>query len=76
MTDEVKLTTPEDFAEAVGVLAKGQIELETRVTALTQLVQGMDARIKLLTALLDSHHDVLERHRMVPPRPKGHINVN
>jgi hypothetical protein len=66
----VKLETPEDFREAVGTLAQGQVELVARVTALTQLVQAMDTRLKALTGLVDHDHAVLTKMAGLPSRQK------
>lgn len=70
------LETTEQFSEAIGTLAQGEVELEARVKALTELVHAMDTRIKALTGLLDHHHAVLTKIAGLPPRPKGHLNVN
>jgi hypothetical protein len=67
----VKLETVEDIREAFGVLAAELLSLREMEVATARLAQGMDARIKLLTALVDHLHGVLGKHGMVPPRPKG-----
>jgi hypothetical protein len=72
----VKLETPEDLREAFGVLAAELLNLREMELGTAKLAQGMDARIKLLTALVDSLRSVLERHGLVPPRPTGDLNVN
>jgi hypothetical protein len=76
LADEVKLDTPEQVREAVAVLAAELLRLREMEVATARLVQGMDARIKLLTALVDHLRGVLEKHGMVPPRPRGVTNVN
>jgi DNA anti-recombination protein RmuC len=70
------LENAEQFSEAIGTLAQGEVELEARVKALTGLVQAMDQRLKALTALLDHHHTILTKIAGLPPRPKGDPLVN
>jgi hypothetical protein len=69
--ETVKLETPEDFREGIAVLAKGHVDLEAVVKAQGELIRGMDARIKLLTALLDAHHDIFISKGWAKPRPKA-----
>ncbi|HEY1743735.1 MAG TPA: hypothetical protein VGG18_11260 [Granulicella sp.] len=71
-----KLETLEQFREAVSVLATELVNLREMQVATAQLVQKMDLRIKMLTALTDHDHSVLEKHGMVPPRPKEDPLVN
>jgi hypothetical protein len=71
-----KLKTEEGVREAFGVFAAELLNLREMEVATARLTQGMDARIKLLTALVDSLRNVLERHGMVPPRSTGDLNVN
>ena len=75
MTDET-VTTPEDFREAVGVLAAELVNMKAVQEAQGKLLQGMDQRIKLLTALVDADHRALQAHGMVPPPQKGCVSVN
>jgi hypothetical protein len=67
--ETVKLETPEQLAEAVSVLARELVNLKEVQEAQGRLVMAMDLRIKMLTALTDHDHGVLEKHGMVPPRP-------
>jgi hypothetical protein len=76
MTDETaKLDTPEAIREALGVLATELLNLREMELATARLVQGMDARIKALTGLVDHDHAVLSKLAGLPPRTKG-FNVN
>jgi hypothetical protein len=72
----VKLETPEQIREAIGVLARELVNLKEVQTAQGKLVEAMDPRIRALTALLDHHHAVLTKLAGLPPRPKGDPNVN
>jgi ABC-type uncharacterized transport system ATPase subunit len=46
------------------------------IKGLGELVKGMDARIKLLSALIDHHHDLLIRAGLAKPRPEGTLLAN
>jgi hypothetical protein len=61
--------TLNEAIEAISVLAQGQGELETVVKAQGELLRAMDARIKLLTALVDSDHETLIKNGLAKPRP-------
>jgi hypothetical protein len=74
--EPAKLETPEEIRAAIGLLASELVSLRDMQTATAQLVQKMDTRIKMLTALTDHDHGVLEKHGMVPPRPKEDPLVN
>jgi hypothetical protein len=78
MEDEkvVKLETPAQIREAIGVLAAEVVSLREMQTATAQLVQAMDPRIRALTALLDHHHEVLTKIAGLPQRTKGDPLVN
>ena len=67
----VVLETPEDFREAIAVLAREVVNMKTMSVETARLVQKMDARNKLLTTLVDHLRAVLEKHGLVPPRPMG-----
>jgi hypothetical protein len=70
------LENAEQFREAVGVLATELVSLKEMQMATAKLVEGMDARIKALTALIDHHHEVLTKVAGLPPRPKGDPMAN
>ena len=70
------IETTEDLEEIVtrqnaAITAQNQtIETQNRaIEGLGLLVERMDGRIKLLTALLDSHHETLVKHGWAPARP-------
>lgn len=71
-----KLKTMEQVQEALGVLAAEVVRLSEGQAATATLVQKMHGRVKLLTRLLDHLHAILERHGLVPPRPKEGFDVN
>jgi hypothetical protein len=72
----VTLETAEDFREAISVLAREVVNLREMEVATARLVQGMDARITLLTKLVDQLRAILEKHGLVPPLPRESFNVN
>jgi hypothetical protein len=71
-----KLDTIEQLSEAVGVLAAEVVRLNDVLLGTGRLAQGMDARITLLTKLVDQLRSILEKHGLVPPLPIGDLNVN
>ena len=71
-----KLETPEEFREAVSVLARELVSLRELQVATAQLVQAIDPRIRALTALVDHHHKLLTKIAGLPPRPKEDPLVN
>ena len=60
----MRIETAEDLERIVD-------EQNRLIAAMGQIVQGMDARIRLLTGLVDHHHEVLTKLAGLPPRPKG-----
>jgi hypothetical protein len=72
----VKLETAEQIREAIGVLARELVSLKEMQVAQGGLLQAIDQRVKMLTALIDHDHNVLEKLGMVPPRPNGDPLVN
>ena len=56
-----RIETAEDLERIVA-------EQNATIKGLGELVKGMDARIKLLTALIDNHHDVLIKNGLAKPR--------
>jgi hypothetical protein len=69
-----ELQTPEEFREAVGALAGEIVRMSDVLKAQGELLQGMDLRIKALTALVDHHHQVLTKLAGLPPRPKEEVS--
>jgi hypothetical protein len=68
--------TVEEFEDAIGVLAQGQINLETVVQAQGELIKAqgeiiraMDLKIRLQQTLIDNHHDVFIKAGLATPRP-------
>jgi hypothetical protein len=57
----IRIETAEDLEQIV-------TEQNATIKGMGELVKGMDARIKLLTALIDNHHDVLIAHGLAKPR--------
>jgi hypothetical protein len=58
-----RIETAEDLERIVA-------EQTATIKALGELVRGMDARIRALTALLDIHHEIFIAHGWAKPRPK------
>ena len=58
-----RIETAEDLERIVA----GQT---TAIDALGGLVRAMDARIKVLTTLVDYHHEIFIRQGLAKPRPK------
>jgi hypothetical protein len=56
-----RIETAEDLERIVA-------EQNATIKGLGELVKGMDARIKLLTALIDNHHDLFIKHGLAKPR--------
>ena len=48
----------------------------TAIDALTELVKGMHARIKVLTDLIDNQYEILIEHGLAKPRPTEDHLVN
>jgi hypothetical protein len=46
------------------------------ITALGELVRGMDLKVKALVALVDHHHEVLTKLAGLPPRPTEDNRAN
>jgi hypothetical protein len=57
-------------------LEKLLAEKDEAILALGNLVRGMDARIKLLTELVDAHHEIFIRQGICKPRPTEDHLVN
>jgi hypothetical protein len=66
-----KIETIEDLEKIVADQTAAIRVQTAAIHALGELVKGIDARVKLLTALVDSHHETLIKHGMAKPRPKG-----
>jgi hypothetical protein len=60
----MRIETAEDLEAIVA-------EQTATIHALGALLKGMDQRIKLLTALVDHHHDIFIAHGWATPRPKA-----
>jgi hypothetical protein len=59
-----KIETVEDLEKIIG-------DQNAVITGLGELARAMDQRIKLLTALVDHHHDIFIAHGWATPRPKA-----
>ena len=62
--------------EGIGVLAQELLNVKSLPLEGGRLIRGMDARLKLLTKLVDLLCDALEKHGMMQRRPKGATDVN
>jgi RNA binding exosome subunit len=68
-----KIETTEDLEKIVDEQTEMIAEQAKTITNLGELVQGMHGRIKVLTALLDHHHELFIQHGWAKPRDR---NVN
>ena len=57
-----RIETAEDLERIVA-------EQNATIQALGELVKGIDARIKVLSNLIDSLYEILIRHGLAKPRP-------
>jgi hypothetical protein len=69
MNPNPRITTCEELETIVAQ----QNEL---INGMADLVKAMDARIRVLTGLVDAHHTIFERQGFVKPRPEGDQRVN
>ena len=69
-TSEVQLETLEQISEAIGAFALEITRQHDVIEAMGELVKAMDARIKMVTVLVDYDHEVLTKLVGLPPRPK------
>ncbi len=65
-----ELKTLEEAIEAISVLAQAHVELETVVKAKGELIEAMDARIRLQQTLIDTLYGILVANGLAKPRPK------
>jgi hypothetical protein len=68
-TNHVRIETAEQLEEIVAAQNEA-------ILGLGELVKGMDARIKLLTSLIDNYHSILIQHGLAKPRPTGDALAN
>ncbi len=64
-----RIETQDDLHEVIGAQ-------NAAIEGLHTLVRAMDARIKLLTELVDAHHKIFVRQGICKPRPTGDQHVN
>ena len=72
----VKLRAIEDFREAISALAAELVRQNEVQVGTGKLVQKWMRESEWSRRSSTIDHGVLERHGMVPPRPKGGIRVN
>jgi hypothetical protein len=65
-----ELKTLEEAIEAISVLAQAHVDLETVVKSKGELIERMDARIRLQQTLIDHDHAILVANGLAKPRPK------
>ncbi len=66
----------EQLREGIGVIAAEVLRLTEVQKSQGELIINMDARLKLLSALIDHLHDALTKLAGSPQRPKGGSHVN
>jgi uncharacterized coiled-coil protein SlyX len=72
----MKIETVDDLENIVAEQNDTIVAMGTTVNGLGNLVRAQDQQIKLLTALIDHHHEIFIAHGWATPRPKADCLAN
>jgi hypothetical protein len=65
-----------NYIETIDQLESVLAKQTAAIDALKELVQGMHARVQVLTSLIDNQYEILIKHGLAKPRPTEDHLVN